>query len=78
LESNRIMYEEQRNIRIFWFYSQWQDHYDNLRKSLGKGVRFERGFPKLSDDLSEINTQYNNIIILDDCWPKRQTVLWYL
>jgi hypothetical protein len=66
LESNCIMYEEQRNIRIFWCYNQWQDRYDNLRKSFGKSVRFERGLPKLSDDLSEMNTQYNNIIILDD------------
>ena len=29
-------------------------------------IRFEKGFPELSDDLIEINTQYNNKIILDD------------
>ena len=60
------MYEEQRRIRILWCYNQWQDRYDDLRKSLGKSIRFEKGLPELSDDLSEINTQYNNIIILDD------------
>jgi hypothetical protein len=66
LENNRIVYEEQRSIRILWCYNQWQDRYDDLRKSLGKSIRFEKGLPELSDDLNEINTQYNNIIILDD------------
>ena len=36
------------------------------RKSLGKSIRFERGVPKLSEDLCEINPRYNNIIIPDD------------
>ena len=56
LENNRIVYEEQRSIRILWCYNQWQDRYDDLRKSLGKSIRFERGLPE----------KYNNIIILDD------------
>jgi septin family protein len=59
LENNRIVYEEQRSIRILWCYNQWQDRYDDLRKSLGKSIRFERGLPELSE-------KYNNIIILDD------------
>ena len=59
------MYEEQRSIHILWCYKQWQDRYDDLRKSIWKSIRFERGFPEFSDDLSEINTQCN-IIILDD------------
>jgi septin family protein len=25
LEDNRIVYEEQRSIRILWYYNQWQD-----------------------------------------------------
>ena len=66
LENNRIVYEEQRSIRIHWCYNQWQDRYDELRKSLGKSIRFQRGLPELSEDLSEINTRYNNIIILND------------
>jgi hypothetical protein len=67
LENDRIVYEEQRSIRIHWCYNQWQNRYDELRKSLGKSIRFERGLPELSEDLSEINTpRYNNIIILDD------------
>ena len=66
LENNRIVYDEQRNIRILWCYNQWQDRYDDLKKSLGKSIRFRRGLPELSEDLSEIDTRYNNIIILDD------------
>jgi hypothetical protein len=65
LKNNRIMYEEQRSIRILWCYKQWQDRYDDLRKSIWKSIRFERGLPEFSDDLSEINTQCN-IITLDD------------
>ena len=66
LENNRIVYDEQKGIRIFWYYNQWQDCYDSLRKSLGKSIQFERGLPELSENISEIHTRYNNIIILDD------------
>ena len=66
LENNRIVYEEQKSIRIFWYYNQWQECYEELKKSLGKSIRFERGVPELSEDLCEINPRYNNIIILDD------------
>ena len=66
LENNRIVYEEQKSIRIFWYYNQWQECYEKLKKSLGKSIRFERGVPELSEDLCEINLRYNNIIILDD------------
>ena len=78
LENNRIVYEKQSSIRIFWYYNQWQECYEKLKKSLGKSIRFERGVPKLSEDLCEINARYNNIIILDDLMAERQTVLWYL
>ena len=66
LKHNRIVYEEQNSIRIFWYYNQWQECYENIKKSLGKSIRFERDVPELSEDLCEINARYNNIIILDD------------
>ena len=66
LKHNRIVYEEQKSIGIFWYYNQWQKCYEKLKKSLGKSIRFERGVPELSEDLCEINARYNNIIILDD------------
>ena len=66
LKHNRIVYEEQKSIRIFWYYNQWQECYEELKTSLGKNIRFERGVPELSEDLCEINPRYNNIIILDD------------
>ena len=59
------MYEEQKSIRIFWYYTQWQECYEKLKKSLGKSIRFERRVPELSENLCEINPRYNNII-LDD------------
>ena len=66
LKHNRIVYEEQKSTRIFWYYNQWQECYEKLKTSLGKSIRFERGVPELSEDLSDINPRYNNIIILDD------------
>ena len=66
LENNCMVYEGQKSIRIFWYYNQWQECYEKLKKSLGKGIRFERGVPELSEDLCEINARNNNIIILDD------------
>ena len=78
LKHNGIVYEEQKSIRIFWYYNQWQECYEDLKTPLGKSIRFERGVPELSEDLCEINAWYNNIIILTIWWLKRQTVLWYL
>ena len=66
LKHNRIVYEEQKSIRIFWCYNQWQECYEELKTSLGKSIQFERGLPELSENLCEINARYNNIIILDD------------
>ena len=66
LKHNRIVYEEQKSIRIFWYYNQWQECYEELKTSLGNSILFERGVPELSEDLCEINARYNNIIILDD------------
>lgn len=66
LENNSIKYEDNKPIRIFWYYNQWQQRYDVLRESLGRIIEFEHGLPELSDDLHEINPKYNNIIILDD------------
>ena len=76
LEHNRIVYEEQKSIRIFWYYNQWQECYEELKKSFGKSIRFERGVSELSEDVCEINPHYN-IIIVDDLMAEA-TVLWYL
>ena len=56
----------QKSIRIFWYYNQWQQCYEKLKKSFGKSIRFKRDVPKLSKDLHEITARYNNIIIPDD------------
>ena len=57
LKHNRIVYEEQKSIRIFWYCNQWQECYEKLKKSLGKSIRFERGVPEVSEDLCEINAR---------------------
>ena len=66
LKPNRIVWRAKEYIRIFWHYNQWQECYEELKTSLGKSIRFERGVPELSENLCEINPRYNNIIIPDD------------
>ena len=66
LKHNCLVYEKQKTIRIFWYYNQWQECYEDLKTSLEKSIRFERGVPEQSENLCEINPRYNNIIILDD------------
>ena len=56
----------QNNSFEFTVYNQWQECYEDLKTSLGKSIRFERGVPELSENLCEINPRYNKIIILDD------------
>ena len=60
------MFEEKKSIRIFWYYNQWQECHEELKNSLGKSIRFERGVAELSENLCEINSRYNTIIILGD------------
>ena len=52
-------------VALVWIHP-WQACYEELKKSLEKSNRFERGMPELYENLSEINPRYNNIIILDD------------
>ena len=58
--------KERKSIRIFWYYNQWKECYEKLKKSLGKSIRFEKGVSELSEDLPEINARYNDIIMLDN------------
>ena len=66
LKHNRIMYEEQKSIRTFWYYNQWQECYEKLKKCLGKNIRFERGVYNGIINGVYNGTRYNDIIILDD------------
>ena len=56
-----------REIYNFYkFYNQWQQRYDALRRVLRKRIQFTHGLPDLSEDLKEINPEYNNILVFDD------------
>lgn len=66
LEKDRIVFEKKRKRRILWCYTQWQEGYEALKKLFKKEITFAHGLPKFSDDLSEIDAAFNNIIILDD------------
>ena len=66
LTKNCINYPEKKPIRVYWFYNQWQPRYDAIKRTLKKNIRFAQGLPELSDDLHEISTECNNILVLDD------------
>ena len=52
--------------KITWFYGQWQQCYQNMQKKLGKCIRFVQGLPQYNDDLGDIYTRYNLILVVDD------------
>ena len=66
LTSDWILYEAKKPRHISWYYSQWQDGYEALKTKLGKEIQFFRGLPDFHDDLREIDTKYNNVLIFDD------------
>ncbi|CAH3154550.1 unnamed protein product [Porites lobata] len=63
---DRIVYETNKPRRILWYYSQWQDRYEALKSAIGKDIKFFRGLPTFQEDLREIDSKYNNVIIFDD------------
>ena len=66
LQNDHILYEEEKQRRVLWCYSQWQDKYDEMKIMFGPEISFVCGIPEFSDDLCDIGTNYNKLIILDD------------
>ena len=66
LTKNCIVYPSEKPTQIYWFYNQWQPRYDALKRALKKTIQFTQGLPNLSEDLHEINPEYNNILVFDD------------
>ena len=66
LTKNCIEYPSEKPTQIYWFYNQWQPRYDALKRALKKRIVFTQGLPDLSEDLHEINPEYNNILVFDD------------
>ena len=61
-----IEYPCEKPLQVYWFYSQWQPSYDEIKRTLKKKIRFAPGLPKLNEDLREINPEYHNILVFDD------------
>ena len=55
-----------KNCPYAYVYNQWQPRYDALKRALKKRILFTQGLPDLSEDLHEINPEYNNILVFDD------------
>ena len=62
-----IEYDDPRKQRrIHWFYGQYQDMFNDMRRNMGKDIYFKQGLPEFEPDLCDIDTRYNNIVVLDD------------
>ena len=67
LERDHIEYDDPRKqLRIHWFYGQYQDMFKDMRRNMGKDIYFKQGLPKFEPDLCDIDPRYNNIVVLDD------------
>ena len=66
LEKDRILYGSTKKRRILWYYTQWQDGYETIKKLFKEEISFTQGLPNFSEDLREIDPNFNNLIILDD------------
>lgn len=66
LNTNRIQYPSKKPRGIWWYYNQWQDRYEAMQSTLGRGIQFFQGLPDSGDDLREINPKFNNILEFDD------------
>ena len=66
LTKNCIEYPCEKPLHVYWFYSQWQSRYDEIKRALKNRIRFAQGLPELSEDLREINPEYHNILVFDD------------
>ena len=66
LTNNCVKYPSKKPRRIYWFYNQWQSRYASLKSKLGHEIVFTPGLPDMSEDLSEINPKFNNVLVFDD------------
>ena len=66
LTKNCIEYPCEKPLHVYWFYSQWQSRYDEIKRALKKRIRFSQGLPELNEDLRQINPEYHNILVFDD------------
>ena len=67
LERDHIEYDDpQKQRRIHWFYGQYQDMFNDMRRNMGKNIYFKQGLQEFESDLCNIDPRYNNIVVLDD------------
>jgi len=55
-----------KDVKVTWFYNQWQPRYQKLEKVLGQRITFQQGLPNWSDDLREINPKSHHVLVFDD------------
>ena len=67
LEQDHIEYNDPRKQRrIHWFYGQYKDMLNDMRRNMGKDIYIKQGLPEFEPDLCDIDTHYNNIVVLND------------
>ena len=66
LERDHVEYDDPRKQRrIHWFYGQYQDMFNDMRRNMGKDIYLKQGLPEFEPDLCDIDPRYNSIVVLD-------------
>jgi len=63
---HRMYFPPKKEVRVSWFYNQWQPRYKKLKKTMGHQITFEQGLPDWSEDLREINPKIHHVLVFDD------------
>ena len=66
LENPLIDFPTDKEVRITWFYNQWQPRYDILEWELGSQIEFQHGLPDWSESLQELDPEIHHILVFDD------------
>ena len=55
-----------QEVRITWFYNQWQPRYDITQWELGSQIEYKHGLPDWSESLQELDPEIQHILVFDD------------
>ena len=65
-ENPLIDFPTDKEVRIIWFYNQWQPRYDIMEMQLGSCIKYQHGLPDWSESLQELDPEIHHILVFDD------------
>ena len=65
-ENPLIDFPTDKEVRIIWFYNQWQPRYDIMEMQLGSCIEYQHGLPDWSESLQELDPEIHHILVFDN------------